>query len=68
MLSPCLVHFPDRESRIVMKVDDAVPRAGDELINGWLVERQAPAGMGVSDYEHEVWVKPKPSPAYGRAA
>ncbi len=66
MISPCLVHFPDRESRIVMKVDDSAPHAGEELITGWLVEKQAPAGPGISDYDLEIWVKPKPT--FTRAA
>jgi len=59
MLSPCLVHFPDRESRIVMNVGGAEPRAGDEFIEGWVVERHVPAEKDGADYDLEVWVRPK---------
>ena len=43
MLSPTLVHFPDRDPRVVMNVGGATPRAGDEFIQGWIVERHVPA-------------------------
>jgi hypothetical protein len=59
MLSPTLVHFPDREPRVVMNVGGATPRAGDEFIQGWIVERHVPAETNGSDYDLEVWVRPK---------
>ena len=58
MLSPCLVHFPDREPRIVMHVSDAPPRPGELLITGWVVERQAYAAEPTEEYNVEVWVRP----------
>jgi hypothetical protein len=58
-MSPTLVHFPDRESRIVMNIDGRAPRPGDEFISGWIVERLAPAPSdNETGCEHEVWVKP----------
>ena len=59
MLSPCLVHFPDREPRLVMNVGGAAPRAGDEFIQGWVVERHMPAEKEGAEYDLEVWVRPK---------
>ena len=58
MLSPCLVHFPDREPRIVMHAGDGMPRPGELLIPGWVVERQAVAEETAQDYDVEIWVKP----------
>ena len=55
---PCLVHFPDREPRIVMYVSEAIPRPGDVLISGWVVERQAVADEEKDGYDMEVWVTP----------
>lgn len=57
MLS-CLIHFPDREPRIVMHVGDATPRPGELLISGWVVERQTPADEEKREYDVEVWVRP----------
>jgi hypothetical protein len=58
-MHPCLVHFPDRESRIVMYDSHATPKPGDVLIAGWAVERQTPAPDAVRpDYDLEIWVKP----------
>jgi hypothetical protein len=35
------------------------PRPGQEIISGWLIEREAPAGPDAEgQYEREVWVKP----------
>jgi hypothetical protein len=59
MLSPCLVHFPDREPRLVMNVGGAAPRAGDEFIQGWVDERHMPAEKEGAEYDLEVWVRPK---------
>ena len=58
MLSPTLVHFPDREPRIVMNIDAQTPRAGDEFIQGWIVERHSTSPESDA-YDLEVWVKPK---------
>jgi hypothetical protein len=49
MLSPCLVHFPDREPRVVMNVGGGAPRAGEEFIQGWVVERHLPAEKDGAD-------------------
>jgi hypothetical protein len=62
MLSPCLVHFPDLQPRVVMYAGDAMPRPGDELISGWIVTRHNAAEQAASheDYDYEIWVTPKP--------
>ena len=52
-----LVHFPDREPRIVMHFSDTPPGPGQLLISGWVVERQT-AGEKPDEYEAEVWVRP----------
>ena len=57
MLSPCLVHFPDGEPRIIMHASDAPPKLGEVLIVGWVVDRQAPA-VETEDYDVELWVRP----------
>ena len=58
MLSPCLVHFPDRDPRIVLHAGDGLPRLGEVLISGWVVERQAVVDEATTGYDIEVWVKP----------
>ena len=52
-----MVHFPDREPRIVMHFSEAPPRVGELLISGWVVERQAAAEVP-DGYDVEVWVRP----------
>ena len=42
-----------------MNVGGAAPRAGDEFIQGWVVERHMPAEKDGADYDLEVWVRPK---------
>jgi hypothetical protein len=41
-----------------MNVDAQTPRAGDEFIHGWIVERHTPTRES-AEYDAEVWVKPK---------
>ena len=55
-MHPMLVHFPDREPRIVMHFSDTPPGPGQLLISGWVVERQA-AAEEPDGYDVEVWVK-----------
>ena len=42
-----------------MNVGGATPVAGDEFIQGWVVERQMPAEKDGAGYDVEVWVRPK---------
>jgi len=42
-----------------MNVGGATPRAGEEFIQGWIVERHGPAEQESSGYDLEVWVRPK---------
>jgi len=57
-MTPCLVHFPDREPRIIMHDGDAMPRPGEMLITGWIVDRHAIVEEARADHDVEVWVKP----------
>ena len=58
MLS-CLIHFPDREPRIVMHIGDSTPTPGELLITGWVVDRQAARGDDAKlEYDLDAWVKP----------
>ena len=49
-----------------MNVGGATPRAGDEFIQGWIVERHVPAEQNGSEYDLEVGSAPRrrkpPSP------
>ena len=57
-MTPCLVHFPDRDPRIVMCLGDSMPRPGEMLLSGWIVDRHAIVVEAKADYDVEVWVKP----------
>ena len=41
-----------------MNIDAQTPRAGDEFIQGWIVERHSTSPESDA-YDLEVWVKPK---------
>ena len=43
-----------------MNPTETTPRPGDELISGWIVERQVAAAPEATDeYDIEIWVTPK---------
>ena len=59
-MSPWLVRFPHtREPVVVMDFSGRDPLPGQEVIAGWLIDREAPAGPEAEGlYEREVWVQP----------
>jgi hypothetical protein len=42
-----------------MHVSDSMPRSGEELLPGWVVDRQAIVDEEKTDYGLEVWVTPR---------
>jgi hypothetical protein len=60
-MTPWLVRFPNIDQpKIVMDFSGTAPAKGQEIISGWVVDRQLPAAPDARDeYQLEVWVKPK---------
>jgi hypothetical protein len=59
-LTPWLVRFPDdRDPKIVIDFSGTTPTKGQEIISGWVVDRQEPATPDTRDeYRLQVWVTP----------